>query len=324
MSRTAPASGEAGSGLLRLPSRVLVVAGPTASGKSELAIVLAEALGGEIVGADSRQVFRYMDVGTAKPTADQRRRAAHHLIDVVDPDAAWDVAAWRNAALASLAGIHARGRVAVVCGGTGLYLRSLAQGLFPGPPADPAVRTRLEADELANPGSAHARLGDVDPATARRVHSNDLVRTIRALEVFETTGRPLSAWLAEHGLADRPFQTLTLEVDIERDELRERIGERSRRMVDDGIVDELASLYARGYGPATRAFDAIGYRQAALCLEGKLARSDLADAIALATVQYAKRQRTWLRGQMKTVKVPASIASQRTGKAVDLARAFFS
>lgn len=306
-------------GLLQLPPRVLVVAGPTAAGKSELAVALAEELGGEIVGADSRQVYRFMDVGTAKPSYEQRARAPHHLVDVVDPDEDYDVAAWRSAAMSALAGIHARGRVAIVCGGTGLYLRSLAQGLFAGPPADAAVRARLEAEEAAAPGSLHLRLSQVDPASARRIHANDRLRVVRALEVFEATGRPLSAWLAEHGLSEKPFEVLTLEVDLDKEALRERIELRSRGMAAAGIVEELGCLWER-YPATTRAFDAIGYRQAADCLMGRLSRADLAAAIALATVQYAKRQRTWLRGQMETVKVaPGDVRG-----ALGLARGFFS
>ena len=310
--------------MLRLPPRVLVIAGPTASGKSELAVTLAEGLEAEIVGADSRQVYRRMDVGTAKPTPDQRRRVRHHLIDVVDPDADYDVATWRAAALDALSDIHARGRAAIVCGGTGLYLRSLAQGLFAGPPANAELRARLEKTERAAPGALHDELVRVDPVSARRIHANDVMRTIRALEVQETTGRPLSSWLAEHGLAEKLFETLVVEVDVERDVLRKRIDERSRRMVEDGIVDELAELYARGYSPETRAFDAIGYRQAGECLAGTLELDELADAISLATAQYAKRQRTWLRGQAKTVKVPGADAAAAAQSALDLARTFFS
>jgi tRNA dimethylallyltransferase len=307
-------------GVLRLPARVLVVAGPTASGKSDLAVEMAEELGAEIVGADSRQVYRYMDAGTAKPTAAQRARVPHHLVDVVDPDESYDVARWRSDALSALSEIDARGARAVVCGGTGLYLRSLAQGLFSGPPADPRIRARLQAQEKATPGALHARLRELDAASAKRIHANDLVRIVRALEVHETTGRPLSAWLAEHALSEKPFETLTIEVDAGREALEERVAARSRAMVEADITAELQGLYDRGYPPDTRAFDAIGYRQAADCLAGRLAAADLADAIALATLQYAKRQRTWLRGQMDTRKV--AIGDRR--EALRLARTFFS
>lgn len=319
MTARASSAGDPGS-VLRLPPRVVVVAGPTASGKSALAVALAEALGGEIVGADSRQVYRLMDVGTAKPTKEERARVAHHLIDVVDPDQDYDVAAWRSAAMTALADIHARGRVAVVCGGTGLYLRSLAQGLFAGPAANAAVRARLDAEENARPGSLHARLQQVDAASARRIHANDRVRVVRALEVHEVTGRPLSTWLGEHGLSERPFETITFEIEMAKDALRDRIARRSVAMVEEGIVAELAGLHARGYAPSLRAFDAIGYRQAGQCLAGSLAPAQLADAIILATVQYAKRQRTWLRGQAETTKIgPADVDA-----ALRLARAFLS
>jgi len=299
---------------------VLVVAGPTAAGKSELAALIAEAVDAEIVGADSRQLYRYMDVGTAKPRAALRARVRHHLIDVVDPDADYDVAAWRRDALSALADINRRGRRAIVCGGTGLYLRSLARGLFAGPPANAELRARLQQREAASPGTLHAMLARVDPASASRIHVNDQVRLVRALEVFESTGRQLSAWLAEHGLSERPFVTLTLEVEVSREELRELIEARSRAMVEAGLVEELQSLYARGYAPATRAFDAIGYREAALCLAGRLPRQHLAEAVGRATTQYAKRQRTWLRGQADTVKVARGDAET----ALRLAREFFS
>lgn len=309
-----------GSSLVRLPPRVLIVAGPTASGKSELAVALAEVLGAEIVGADSRQVYRLMDVGTAKPSAELRARVPHHLFDIVDPGEDYDVAAWRAAALEALADIHSRGRLAIVCGGTGLYLRSLERGLFAGPPADAAIRARLVEEEKASPGCLHARLAAVDAASAARIHANDQVRVVRALEVLEATGRPLSRWLADHGLSERLFETCTLEVEIPRDALIARIVARSRAMVEEGLVEELASLHARGFAPTTRAFDAIGYREAGLCLEGSLARADLADAIARSTIQYAKRQRTWLRGQADTRKVEVG----DTASALGLAREFFS
>lgn len=306
--------------LQRLPAKVLIVAGPTASGKSELAAALAARLDGEIVGADSRQVYRYLDVGTAKPEPHLRVRAPHHLIDVVEPDEDYDVARYRRDAFAALAAIESRDRRAIVCGGTGLYLRSLSRGLFAGPPADPELRSRLLAEEGSAPGTLHARLRRVDAVSGARIHANDLVRTVRALEVFETSGRPLSSWLAEHGLSERPFETLILESSIDTGELRRRIDARSRRMVAEGLVDELEGLYAQGYDPSLRAFDTIGYREAAMVLAGTLARGALAESISRATAQYAKRQRTWLRGQAKTVCVTAGDVAG----ALRLASGFFS
>lgn len=267
-------------------------------------MTLAEKLGAEIVGADSRQVYRYMDIGTAKPEPDLRARVAHHMIDVVDPDQSFDVSAWRAQAMEAIAASHSRGRRVIVCGGTGLYLRSLTRGLFAGPSANPELRARLEEQERRRPGALRERLAIVDPASAARIHGNDVVRLVRALEVYEATGRPLSAHHAEHALGERPFETLMLEVRIDRGELAQRIYARAADMVAQGLVEELAGLRVR-FGAGARAFDAIGYRQAAMVLDGKLAARDLVHAVASATSQYAKRQRTWLRGQASTTPVGA-------------------
>ncbi len=303
-----------------LPSKLVVIAGPTAVGKTELAIELAEYLGAEIVGADSRQVYRELDIGTAKPSAEQRRRVPHHMLDVVSPDDDYDVARWKAAALGALSAIEAAGHPALVCGGTGLYLRSLTRGLFAGPAADPDLRTRLQAEADADPLSVHRRLADVDPESAARIHPNDSVRVVRALEVSELTGRPLSAWHGEHGLAERPFEVLMLEITRPPAELGELIALRSRGMVEEGLVEELRMLRERGYPREARAFAAIGYREAGQCLDGELASDDLAEAIAGATRRYAKRQRTWLRGQEQTVAVAAGdVAAVRR-----LAEAFLS
>jgi tRNA dimethylallyltransferase len=299
---------------LSLPPAVIVITGPTASGKSDLAATLALALSAEIVGADSRQVYRYMDAGTAKPSAELRAHVRHHLIDVVDPDEEFDVARWRALALEALCGVESRGRPVIVCGGTGLYVRSLTRGLFQGPAANTALRERLDAEEMAAPGTLHARLSAADSAAAERIHPNDKLRIIRALEVLELTGRPISEWHREHGLAERPFETLILGVEIDRDELARRIEERSRSIVAAGIVEELAELRRR-YPPALPAFDAIGYREAAACLEGSLPRAELVSAIARSTRAYAKRQLVWDRGQSDAIPVSAADAGAVIEKA---------
>jgi tRNA dimethylallyltransferase len=302
-----------------LPARVLVIVGPTASGKTELSAHVARALGCEVVGADSRQVYRGLDAGTAKPPAELRREISHHLIDVVDVDEDYDVARWRTDALAALATIAARGSRAIVCGGTGLYVRSLVSGLFAGPAADVAVRERLKREEGAQPGVLHARLQTGDPPSAARIHPNDVVRTVRALEVLELTGRPISAWQHEHGLSEKPFATLTLEPTVKPAELAARIEARSRHIVEAGIQDELRRLYARGYAPSLNAFDAIGYREAAQAIAGEIPEAELANAIAKATRAYAKRQRVWNRRYVDAV--PVNMAEPE--RAVALARNFF-
>jgi len=296
------------------PVRILVVCGPTASGKTRLAIELALQLDAEIIGADSRQVYRHMDIGTAKPSAEERRRVRHHLIDVVDPDQPFDVADWRALAQSALADTTARGRVVIVCGGTGLYLRSLLKGLFTGPPADEALRRSLEAEEAREKGALHARLSVVDPASAARIHPNDVLRLVRALEVYERSGEPLSVWHERHGLAERPFEALALEVLRPPEELQARIDARALAMVKAGIVEEVRRL-GEIYDLDAKAFSAIGYREAIACLRGHLPVEDLPVAISRATRAYAKRQRVWLRGQMSTEPVDARDVKEALSKA---------
>jgi len=282
-----------------VPDRVLVIAGPTASGKTELAAELARRFDAEIISADSRQVYRYMDVGTAKPDAELLAEIRHHMVDVVDPDEPFDAASWCAGARTALADLHGRGRNAIVCGGTGLYIRSLLQGLFTGPAADAELRERYEAEERAEPGLLMRRLSRVDPPAAARIHSNDQVRIVRALEVYELTGRPISSWHDEHRLAERPFREVTVMLDLPREELYRRIDARSEAMVRGGLLEELRVLRERGYAADLRAFDAIGYREAGLCLEGRLAREAFTSAVARSTRRYAKRQLVWLRGQAR-------------------------
>jgi len=273
---------------------LVVIAGPTAAGKSALALELASALTAEIVSADSRQVYRGLDIGTAKPDAAERARCPHHLIDVADPDAGFDVARFVELARAAIAGCRARDRLPLVVGGTGLYLRALCGGLVSVAGRDPQLRQQLE-DEIAAHGlvALHRRLAAIDPLTAQRVPPTDRVRIVRALEVHALTGRPLSEQQQAHGFADRPYRVLWLVVDRPPAALRQRIGERCQRMFDRGLVDEACALRRR-WG-AIPLLDTIGYREALQLADGAL---DRASAIARATTrtcQYAKRQRTWLR-----------------------------
>ncbi|MFT4570466.1 MAG: tRNA dimethylallyltransferase [Hyphomicrobiaceae bacterium] len=317
-----PLTAQAGHGLdeqTGAPPRVLVIAGPTASGKSAAAVSLAEEYGAEIVGADSRQIYRYMEIGTAKPTAAERERVRHHLVDVACPDERWDAARWRAAAVAAITDIQARGRRVIVCGGTGLYLRSLERGLFGGPSADETLRARLEEQESQSLGVLHRRLHEVDAASAARIHPNDQLRVIRALEVFELTGRPLSEWHAEHALGERSFDILILEMVRDRLELADRIAIRSESMVREGIVAETQELRRR-FGSDAPGLGAIGYREAGQVLDQDLAEADLPAAIAASTRAYAKRQRTWLRGQAQ----PARVQADDKEKLRALAAQFYS
>jgi tRNA dimethylallyltransferase len=279
----------------------VVIVGPTGAGKSRLAIELARAVGGEVVSADSQQVYRGMDIGTGKASTAERASVPHHLIDVLDPDQPMTAARFAELADAAIAGAAARGAPVVVAGGTGLYVRALLLGLFAGPAGDPAVRARL-ASEAASAGGAAAlwqRLAAVDPAAAARIERNDLRRIVRALEVLELTGAPMSEHQRRHDhrrvLPRYPARLVGL-CPVDRTELYGRIDARVDRMMEDGLLGEVRALRAAGYGPEHRSQAAIGYAELHRHLEGALA---LPDAIALAkrnSRRYARRQLGWYRG----------------------------
>ncbi len=277
--------------------RVLALVGPTAAGKTELALELAAALGAEIVSVDSRQVYRRLDIGTAKPDLAARRAVRHHLIDVVEPDEKLDAAGFAALARAAIADILGRGRAVLLCGGSGLYLRALVGGLCSAPPGDAALRAALRA-ELAERGAAslHGELLRLDPAAAERIAPRDAPRILRALEVVRLTGRPLSDWQRAHGFSDRPFDVLTWVLSPPVDELDRRIAARARAMWRSGLVEETAAALAAGFSPDLPALGSIGYREAQRHLRGELEADAAVEAIALATRRYAKRQRTWFRG----------------------------
>ena len=276
--------------------RVILIVGPTGVGKTEAALALAERLGAEIVSADSMQVYRYMDIGTAKPTAAQRRRRPHHLLDVVDPDQDFNAALYRVRAMEALEGVWARGRAALVAGGTGLYVKALTRGLFAGPARDPALRADLER-AVADHGLGHLfeRLRRVDPEAAERIHHRDRVRIVRALEVFHGTGKPLSRWQREHGFGDRSFDVLGVALERPRAELYERIDRRCERMMTEGLLDEVRDLLGRGYAPGLRSMQSVGYRQAVQCLTGRVSEGEALSSMQQATRRLAKRQLTWFR-----------------------------
>ena len=277
--------------------RLVCIVGPTASGKTALALDLAERLGGEIVSADSRQVYRGLDVGTAKATAAERARVPHHCLDLVDPGERFDVARFRTAAAQAIGAIAARGHVPLVVGGTGLYVRALLHGLCPAPPRAPALRAELEATVAAEgPAALHRRLAGLDPTAAARLAPRDTVRIVRALEVALASGVPLSRWQAEHRFAERPYEALVIGLARPTRELDARIGARASAMVAGGFLDEVRALAARGV-----VVDAVGYREMLACVEG---RTDVATALAAtvrATRQFAKRQRTWFRREPDVV-----------------------
>lgn len=284
--------------------QLLVVVGPTASGKTELAIQLAERFGGEIVGADSVQIYRRFDLGSGKPTAAERARASHHLIDIADPGEPFDAQRFAELGDRTIEEIRARGRVPIVCGGTFLWVRALVLGLAPAPPADPAIRAE-HAELVAKEGRAalHAKLAAVDPESAARLAPNDYVRVSRALEIFTLSGKPQSAWFAEHGFRTAKHEAMFVGVDRAREELDRRIEARTAAWLAAGWVNEVRSLVEAGYGEA-RAMGSVGYKQVKEHLEGAIPEAELQTAIVRATRVFVRRQRTWLREEeVRWVKV---------------------
>jgi tRNA dimethylallyltransferase len=284
------------------------VVGPTATGKTELAIRLAEELNGEVVNADSVQVYRYFDIGSGKPTESERTRAPHHLLDVRDAHDPMEASQFQAQATAVLQDIRARGRVPIVAGGTFLWMRALIYGLAEAPGADLAVRTRHQnVAEIDGREALHAALAQVDPVSAERLHPQDFVRVSRALEVFETSGVPLSRLQAEHGFHKPLYRVLLASIDHDRDAYELRLRERTAKLFEDGFIDEVSALVANGYGD-TRAMLSIGYRQVKAALDaGRVDRPALELEVFQKTRVFARRQRTWLRDEEQLRLPPKSL-----------------
>jgi tRNA dimethylallyltransferase len=277
------------------PGELVAIVGPTASGKTALAVDLAERLGGEIISADSVQVYREFDIGSGKPSAEDLARAPHHLVSVLDPLDPIDASSWAERAASAIDDVRARGRVPILCGGTFLWVKALLYGLAEASAASPEVRARLrETAEREGRAALHEKLRMVDAESAARLHPNDLVRVSRALEVWELTGKPLSAWQREHGFSQvrHPARLIALACDPA--VLTERIRRRAQQWLASGWVEEVERLRARGYG-AARAMGSVGYAQVRAMLDGELPREELETAVVRATRVFARRQRTWLR-----------------------------
>ncbi|KAB2952416.1 MAG: tRNA (adenosine(37)-N6)-dimethylallyltransferase MiaA [Thermoanaerobaculia bacterium] len=278
-------------------ARILALVGPTAVGKSALALAVAERSGGEIVNADALQVYRGLDIGTAKPTPEERARVPHHLVDVLDPGERYSAGRFAELAREALAGIAARGRPALVVGGSGLYLRALLGGIAPMPPVDPAVRARLlERHRHEGLAPLRAELERIDPVTAARLAPRDAQRTLRALEVALSSGRPLSAWLASAPFSREAVPgVIRVGLTLPRAVLYDQVAARVGSMVARGWLDEVRALLASGVGPEAPAFQAIGYSQWVRHLAGEYELEEATRRIVLATRRYAKRQETWFR-----------------------------
>ncbi len=273
---------------------LIVILGPTAVGKTEISLQLAERLNGEIVSADSRLFYRGMDIGTAKPTPEERARVPHHLIDVADPDETWSLALFQRAAREAIAAIHARGRLPFLVGGTGQYLRAVYEGWeLPQQKPHPRLRAALEAwGRAIGPEALHARLAILDPQAAERIEPRNLRRTVRALEVIFLTGQRFSAQ-RRRGAA--PYRTLLIGFIRPREELYARVDARIQGMLEAGLVEEVRSLLERGYRADLPSMSAIGYKQIAACLRGESTLEEAVAQIKRLTRQFVRRQANWFK-----------------------------
>jgi tRNA dimethylallyltransferase len=274
--------------------KLVIVVGPTAAGKSELVLELAPWLNAEVINADSQQVYRQMDIGTAKPSKAERAKVPHHVIDVVDPDDEFNVARYRELALASAQDIQSRGKLAIVSGGTGLYIRALTRGLFVGPAQDVGIRKTLNAEAEKNGlRSLYQRLARVDASATSWVHPHDRQRIIRALEVYQLTGKPISEWQKEHGFRESAFSILKIGLARQREELYDRIHQRCDQMIEAGLVHEVKSLFEKGYTSDLNSLCSVGYRHIGGFLMGRMSFEEALHLMKRDTRRLAKRQLTW-------------------------------
>jgi len=282
--------------------RAIVICGPTGIGKTTFAIELAEAFHGEIIGADSMQVYRHMNIGTAKPTPQERAKIVHHMVGIIDPDEPFDAESYAAKAYQIIKMLTEQQILPLVAGGTGLYIKALEYGLVAAPPGDKALRNRLksEAENLGTEALLR-RLRQVDPMTADKLHPNDAYRIIRALEIFELTGQPISAIQARHQFQKKRLSTLKLGLKMERQALYDRIDRRVDLMISEGLLAEVKALLASGYASGLKSMQSIGYRHMTDYLSGRLNWAQAVDTMKRDTRRYAKRQFTWFRADKEIV-----------------------
>lgn len=276
--------------------RVVILLGPTGVGKSKLAIELAESLGGEIVSADSMQVYRYMDIGTDKPSLEEQKKVRHHLIDVVTPAQPFHAEIYRTLGRKVIDQLHQSKKPIWVVGGTGLYIKTLIHGLFYSPGLDPIAREKLK-QEAKEKGEdfLYQRLKKVDPETALNLHPRDLFRTIRALEVFDSTGTPISFFRKQHCFGDNPYSTLKIGLEMDRVSLYHRIEQRVDQMIERGFLEEVRGLLKMGYDPELKPMQRLGYKQLVQFILKEMEWNEAVRQIKRDTRHYAKRQWTWFK-----------------------------
>lgn len=286
----------------KLKPKIVVICGPTGVGKTSAAIEVAREFNGEIINADSMQIYKYMDIGTAKATPDEQARVKHHMIDIVDPDEPFDAAMYAKMARETIMELDRQEVVSFVAGGTGFYIKALLYGLFIGPAegGDVNIRELLKA-EAAVHGTAflHTRLSKCDSTAAENIHPNDTYRIIRALEIYEITGKSISEYHEKHRFADEPFKVLTIGLDINREILYDRINSRVDAMIDAGFVDEVKGLLDKGYSENLKSMQSIGYRHITDYINGRLSWDEALSTLKRDTRRYAKRQLTWFKADLR-------------------------
>jgi len=289
--------------------KIIIICGPTGIGKTTVAIDLAQHLGGQIIGADSMQVYKYMDIGTAKPTAEEQARVAHHMVDIVEPDESFDAAQYAERARTKIIELDQQHITPFVVGGTGLYIKALLYGLFDEKVSDPEVRDRLKAEADARGIQClYERLSRLDPATANRLHPNDTYRILRALEIVEATGQAISKHHKKHGFLDQPFESLKIGLNLDRTLLYERINRRVDAMISAGFLDEVKDLLARGYSANLKPMQSIGYRHMVDYIEGRLSWAECVRTMKRDHRRYAKRQLTWFGADSEIIwKAPGQV-----------------
>jgi len=301
--------------------KTIIICGPTGIGKTSFAIELAKLFKGEIVGADSMQIYRHLDIGTAKPTLIERSIIRHHMVDIVDPDEPFDAEAYATQALAIVMALQKQEVLPFVVGGTGLYIKSLLYGLFDTRPADQEIRTRLK-QEAEKEGRAflYERLKKVDPVTAGKVHVNDIYRIVRALEVYEASGAPISDFQQRHGFQKSRLTPLKFGLHMEREQLYDRIDGRVEMMIQAGLLDEVKHLRDAGYASELKSMQSLGYRHMFDFLEGRLDWPETIRTLKRDTRRYAKRQMTWFKADGEVVWVDPVVS----GKVENRIREFLS
>ena len=305
-----------GNGIILMASsqskpKAIIICGPTGIGKTSFAIQLARLFQGEIIGADSMQIYRHMDIGTAKPTPAERSMVPHHMVDIVEPDEPFDAETYATLSFSLVMALQARLVLPLVVGGTGLYIKALIHGLFDARPGDEGIRMRLKQKaEKEGTEALFERLKQVDPVTAQKLHVNDSYRIIRALEVYETAGIPISDYQQRHRFQESRLTTLKFGLHSERERLYQRIDHRVDMMIQAGLLDEVRRLREAGYSGALKSMQSIGYRHMCDFLDGHLDWAEAVRTLKRDTRRYAKRQMTWFKTDREIVWVDPVVSRE--------------